>query len=155
MTHSALCTFLPPADLPACLTSAWPVNSGPAEFWAGYAAAVADTDVPGASIIIEPPTCPSWCENAGLDFDGCGGEHTGRTVDVPATAGGWAADSAGALFPMASTYASTAVDGARQVALVVYDPRGERAGWLGCQLTPAEARKVAAALLAAAEAVEA
>lgn len=75
--------------------------------------------------------------------------HLSTGSPVPATAGGARIVDGGALFPYAEVSAVTFADGTRAVDLVIV---GAADG--GVSLTPWEARRLAAALVERADAVE-
>lgn len=181
--HSALRTLTPPArrtqaaERPSS-PSAWPINPSPSDtaFWAGYTAGVADGHVSPEERAeqlapINPPPvvsgstapsapvandCPAWCVNAAEPVDRCVNDHMSVPIDTPATASGYANHDRGAMFPLVTAYAREE-DDIRQVTLCIHNPlpgAGEREGWQDCDLTPAEARRIAVALINAAHLAE-
>lgn len=95
---------------------------------------------------------PQWCSSS--DGPEPCGDHLSDAIDVPATAGRWRVDGDGGAFPRVETAAVQQHDGTPAVWHAIFDPTGEVSQWVPATLTPAEARKVAAALVAQADLAE-
>lgn len=91
-----------------------------------------------------PVDCPSWCWSCHGSTE-VTDHHMAEPREVPATAGRWYATDDGAMFPHVGTYAQT-LSGVPSVGLCVTMPRK---GVAEVDLTPGEARRLAAALVAA------
>lgn len=102
---------------------------------------------------VHAPTAghPYWCNSSSTV--NCG-DHLSAPVDVPATAGRWRPDCAGAAFPRLQAAASLSDDGTRGVLVTVFDPTGDEDRHVEVTPTPAEARRYAAAIVAAADLAE-
>lgn len=92
---------------------------------------------------------PSWCSALGLHPGSECGLHLSRAVEVPATAREFVVTDNGAAVARVDTTVSLDAAGRVAVDLVVFDPTGDDGDrWLAAALTPDEAERVAAGLVA-------
>lgn len=85
-------------------------------------------------------THPSWCATG----EGNCGTHLSAPVNIPATAGRYVVDDAGALFPRVEVAAALTGDGAPAVHVAVFDPTGSTQRWASGLLTVAQFRALLA-----------